>query len=90
MASANLATRHTPFTARATKLADLQSFSKRMKGLEPSTFCMAKAGERSRLFARVRRTPYLQPLSTRPANGGEPERTPIAAIAAIVIRGIQD
>jgi hypothetical protein len=49
MASANLATRHTPFTARATKLADLQGFSKRMKGLEPSTFCMATRPDASML-----------------------------------------
>jgi hypothetical protein len=38
----------------ATKTPDLRGFLKRMKGLEPSTFCMAKAGGRSRRFARVR------------------------------------
>jgi hypothetical protein len=34
-----------------TKTHDLREFKKRMKGLEPSTFCMAKAGGRSRPFA---------------------------------------
>jgi hypothetical protein len=37
------------------QLADFQRISeKRMKGLEPSTFCMANAGSRSRPFAPVR------------------------------------
>jgi len=55
MASANLATRHTPFTAWTTKPGDLQELSERMKGLEPSTFCMASASDvraRSLRFAR--------------------------------------
>jgi hypothetical protein len=30
------------------------AFRERMMGLEPTTFCMAKAGGRSRLFTRVR------------------------------------
>jgi hypothetical protein len=37
-------------------------FWKRMKGLEPSTFCMASASDRSRPFAPVRSTRCLQDL----------------------------
>jgi hypothetical protein len=55
-----------------------------MKGLEPSTFCMAKAGGRSRPFASVRRIPSLQRLLVGRSNVSEPERTRSAAIAAIV------
>ena len=53
-----------------------------MMGLEPTTFCMAKAGERSLEFAE---TFYLQRRRVGRANASEPERTPSAAIAAIVI-----
>jgi hypothetical protein len=54
-------------------------------GLEPTTFCMAKSGGRSRPFARVRRTLLFPGASPRRANGTESERTLSAAIAAIVI-----
>jgi hypothetical protein len=58
---------------------------KRMMGLEPTTFCMAKAGgvrAGSREFAE---TSCLQRLRIGRAHASEPERTPSAAIAAIVI-----
>jgi hypothetical protein len=53
-------------------------------GLEPTAFCMARVGERSHGFAETSR---LRRLRVRRANGSEPERTPRAAIAAIVILG---
>jgi hypothetical protein len=37
----NLATGRAPFTVQTTAPADLQGFSKRMMGFEPTTFCMA-------------------------------------------------
>src|SRR5687768_14851199 len=52
---------------------------KRMKGLEPSTFCMANASDRSRPFAQ---TSCLQPFQSERANKTEPERTPNLAILA--------
>jgi hypothetical protein len=55
----------------------------RMMGLEPTTFCMAKAGGRSRPFARVRRNLLFAGLRVRRANGSPPERTSSAAIAAM-------
>jgi hypothetical protein len=36
-----------------------RNFLERMKGLEPSTFCMANGGSRSRLFAPVRSNPLI-------------------------------
>jgi hypothetical protein len=60
-------------------------FNKRMMGLEPTTFCMAMLATvrtRSRPFAQ---TTCLQRLRVGRANGSEPQRTPSAAIAAIVI-----
>jgi hypothetical protein len=56
-----------------------------MKGLEPSTFCMANARDRPHPFASVRSNHCLQRLRVGRANRREPERTPSAAIAAIVI-----
>jgi hypothetical protein len=56
-----------------------------MMGLEPTTFCMAKAGGRLRTFARFAETCRLRGLRASRANASEPERTPSAAIAAIVI-----
>jgi hypothetical protein len=53
-----------------------------MKGLEPTTFCMANASERSPPFAAVRSEGYSAALSLRPANGREPERTLNLAILA--------
>jgi hypothetical protein len=46
----NLATRVKAFASQATAPAVLQALSERMMGLEPTTFCMAKAGKRSRPF----------------------------------------
>ena len=43
-----------PFTVRATARPHLQGRLERMKGLEPSTFCMAKSPRCSRPFAQVR------------------------------------
>ena len=51
----NLATPHSPFTAETTELPCLQGFLERMKGLEPSTFCMAS-----------RRSSQLSYIRTRP------------------------
>jgi hypothetical protein len=51
----NLATRVESFAGQAITPAVLQSFAERMMGLEPTTFCMARAGGRSRVFASVRR-----------------------------------
>jgi hypothetical protein len=42
-------------------------FRKRMKGLEPSTFCMARVGGRSRPFARVRSNRLFAAASDRPS-----------------------
>jgi hypothetical protein len=42
------------FGPEATKGPLCGADSKRMMGLEATTFCMAKAAERSRRFARVR------------------------------------
>jgi hypothetical protein len=56
--------------------------SERMMGLEPTTFCMADASERSQPFAAVRSEAYFAALSLRPANGREPERTLNLAILA--------
>jgi hypothetical protein len=53
-----------------------------MMGLEPTTFCMANASERSRPFAWVRSSWYLQAFRFWRANGSEPERTPNLAILA--------
>jgi hypothetical protein len=53
-----------------------------MKGLEPSTFCMANASDRSLLFASVRQTGCLQRFPCERANKTEPERTPNLAILA--------
>jgi hypothetical protein len=58
-----------------------------MMGLEPTTFCMAKlAGVRARSL-EFAGTSCLQRLRVGRANGSEPERTPSAAIAAIVTLG---
>ncbi len=72
-----LATSRAPFTGETTKPPCLQGFEKkRMKGLEPSTFCMAKASERSRTFARVRSNRLSARLPATRVNPSEPERTP--------------
>jgi hypothetical protein len=55
---------------------------KRMMGLEPTTFCMASARERSRAFAPVRSNRLLAAVSVQRANSTEPERTPNLAILA--------
>jgi len=44
-----------------------------MKGLEPTTFCMASARDRSRPFAQ---SPCLRGFPYKQANATEPERTP--------------
>jgi hypothetical protein len=52
----NLATRVESFAGQATTPAILQALSERMMGLEPSTFCMARASDvraRSRPFAQT-------------------------------------
>jgi hypothetical protein len=54
-------------------------------GLEPTTFCMAKAGRRSRPSLEFAEILCLQRLRAGRANASEPERTPSAATAAIVI-----
>jgi transposase len=46
-------TRVESFAVQATAPATLQALSERMMGLEPTTFCMAKAGRRSRPFAQT-------------------------------------
>jgi hypothetical protein len=59
---------------------------KRMMGLEPTTFCMAKlAGvrARSRPFAETARLWGLRPER---ANAIEPEQTPNLAILAMLVR----
>jgi hypothetical protein len=48
------------------------AFLKRMKGLEPSTFCMANAGGRSRRFAPVRRN---LPFAATSTSASERQRT---------------
>jgi hypothetical protein len=53
-----------------------------MKGLEPSTFCMANARDRSLPFASVRSNRCLQGFTFTRANVSEPERTPNLAILA--------
>jgi hypothetical protein len=50
-----------------------------MMGLEPTSFCMAKIGEHSRQFARVRSTGITTRLFTKRANARERERT-VAAV----------
>jgi hypothetical protein len=56
-------------------------------GLEPTAFCMANAGGRSRRFAPVRRNLLFASLRRARVHGNERERTPRAAIAAIVSIG---
>ena len=51
------------------------AFEEADEGLEPSTFCMANARERSRLFAQVRWNRLFAEHFERPANASEPERT---------------
>jgi len=53
-----------------------------MKGLEPSTFCMASASHRALPFAPVRFNPLFAGISHKRANATEPERTPNLAILA--------
>jgi len=54
------------------KPADLRGFLKRMKGLEPSTCCMASASGRSIPFAPVRSNPLFARV---PAQASERNRT---------------
>jgi hypothetical protein len=54
-----------------------------MKGLEPSTFCMANARKRSRPFALVRRNRLFAGVPGAAPNGSEHERTVSVAIVAI-------
>jgi hypothetical protein len=57
---------------------------KRMMGLEPTTFCMANAGGRSRPCARVRRKPAVcGHFDERERTANERERTPSAAIVIV-------
>jgi hypothetical protein len=51
-------------------------------GLEPTTFCMANASDRSLLFASVRSGRLLSGFPIGSANASEPERTPNLAILA--------
>jgi hypothetical protein len=53
-----------------------------MMGLEPTTFCMANASDRSRPFAPVRSNTLFAGLPSKLANAAEPERTPNLAILA--------
>jgi hypothetical protein len=53
-----------------------------MKGLEPSTFCMASASDRSLPFASVRSNRPIAGFLSERANGSEPERTANLAILA--------
>jgi hypothetical protein len=69
---ANLATPLGAFTAQTTKIPCLQSFKKRMKGLEPSTFCMANASGRSLPFAPVRSNRLFAGLGFRPRERSQP------------------
>src|SRR6266540_712082 len=54
----------------------------RMMGLEPTTFCMANASDRSRPFAPVRSNSCFAGFAYRRVNGSAPERTPNLAILA--------
>jgi hypothetical protein len=56
----------------------------RMMGLEPTTFCMASASDRSHPFATVRSNRLFSAFPIGQANGSEPERTPNLAILATV------
>jgi hypothetical protein len=47
-----------------------------MNGLEPSTFCMANAGDRSLPFALVRSNRLFAAVSMQASEQTEPERTP--------------
>jgi len=49
-----------------------------MMGLEPTTFCMAKASGRARRFAPVRSNVLFAACSSERANANELERTPKA------------
>jgi hypothetical protein len=53
-----------------------------MMGFEPTTFCMASAGDRSHPFAPVRSNRMFAAFSFRRANATERERTPNLAILA--------
>ena len=53
-------------------------------GLEPTTFCMAKRGERSHPFAPVRETLLNRRFAGCERTASAPRRTASAAIAAIV------
>jgi hypothetical protein len=53
-----------------------------MMGLEPTTFCMANASDRSLPFAPVRLNMLFAGLPSKLANASEPERTPNLAILA--------
>jgi hypothetical protein len=65
-----------------TQPGDLQGHSERMMGLEPTTFCMASASDRSRPFARVRSNGVFAASSPERASAREPERTLNLAILA--------
>ena len=59
-----------------------------MKGLEPSTFCMANASDRSRRFAPVRSNDLFPGVSVQASERTEPERTPNLAILATGLRHV--
>jgi hypothetical protein len=61
------------------------STRRRWSSSAPACSCTARVGRRSHGFARVRRNLHFQRLRVGRANGSEAERTPRAAIAAIVI-----
>jgi hypothetical protein len=87
-ATTNLATGLGRLLAGRLNLLIYRNFLKRMMGLEPTTFCMAKlAGVRARSpeFAETSCLQRLRSGERTGANPSEPERTPSAAIAAIVI-----
>jgi hypothetical protein len=71
---------------RRPNLLICRSFRERMKGLEPSTFCMANASDRSLLFASVRSSRLLSRFPIGRANASEPERTLNLAILATGLR----
>jgi hypothetical protein len=60
------------FSAPTTRHAPLQDFLERMMGLEPTTFCMANASDRSHPFAPVRSNELFAGLSVQ---ASERERT---------------
>src|SRR5712692_679159 len=73
------ATEQPPLPVTTTAPADLQVLSERMKGLEPSTFCMASASDvrtRSRPFAQSAWLPGLDSGERTQPNPSERQTLP--------------